>query len=67
VPEQRQLGDYNLRTSEVFKEIARLGGGQHVTLTEVRELVPSIMRFTIEDSWRGVFEEFYEIYREVCR
>ncbi len=38
-----------------------------VTLTHRDELVPSIMRFTIAEPWWPVFDEFYELYLELCR
>ena len=61
------LETYNRQTAEAFAQIARLGSGRMVTLTHRDQLVPSIMRFTIAEPWWPVFDEFYELYLELCR
>ncbi len=61
------LENYNKRTGEVFAEIADNGGGKKARLTQADQLVPSIMRFTIEEGWWSAFDEFYEAYLDVCR
>lgn len=63
----RWLIEYNRSTAELFSEIARVGGGKQTALTDAEQLVPSIMRFTIEEGWWNVFDEFYELYLSMCR
>ena len=41
-----EIRDHNARTEVAFAEIARLGGGDKVTLGEAEDLVPSIMRMS---------------------
>ena len=43
------------------------GGGQPTSLTDATQLVPAVMRFTIEQAWWSVFDAFYELYVDTCR
>lgn len=66
--EARQfLEEYNASTRKTFTEIADAGGGRSAQVTDAEQLVPSIMHFTIEEAWWPVFDEFYAMYRELCR
>jgi hypothetical protein len=61
------LAQYNQGTQRAFAEIAELGGGQATSLANARELVPAIMRFSIDAGWWSVFDAFYQRYVELCR
>jgi len=61
------LTAYNESTAITFADMAKSGGGQPTSLTQTAELVPAIMRFTLEDAWWTVFDEFYAMYLEQCR
>ncbi len=66
--ERRQwLQDYNASTARTFQEIAETGGGEMTELKGAETLVPAIMHFTIEEGWWSAFDEFYAVYREMCR
>jgi hypothetical protein len=58
---------YNETTAQKFRDMAELGGGKAVQMHEVDDLVPSIMRFTIQEAWWPVFDAFYSVYLELCR
>ena len=64
---RREIADHNVRTAAAFAEVARLGGGELVTLDRARQLVPAIMHLTIEEAWWPAFDEFYAVYLELCR
>ena len=64
---QAEIDEHNELTAEAFGEIARLGGGERVTLLGADTLVASIMHLTIEPSWWPAFDEFYALYLELCR
>jgi hypothetical protein len=38
-----------------------------VQLEGADDLVPSIMRMTIEETWWPAFDEFYLLYMELCQ
>lgn len=61
------LEQYNDRTSTAFNEIASRTGGQFTTLRRAEQLVPAIMHFAIDQPWWPVFDEFYDLYLELCR
>jgi hypothetical protein len=61
------LKTYNTTTGAMFAEIADVGGGRKTELKDAEKLVPSIMHFTIEEAWWPVFDEFYEMYIDLCR
>lgn len=65
--QKRFLDDYNATTSKAFVEISSRGAGQFATLRRAEELVPAVMHFSIERAWWPVFDEFYELYLELCR
>jgi hypothetical protein len=67
VQEQEELKAYNTTTSATFAEIAAAGGGKKAEMTEAQQLVPQIMHFTLEEAWWPVFDEFYDIYVQLCR
>ncbi|MHC4415990.1 MAG: vWA domain-containing protein [Planctomycetota bacterium] len=62
-----EIRQHTVLTAKTFAEIAKAGGGRNVSLTEPRELVPSVMHVAIEEAWWPVFDEFYELYLEWCR
>ncbi|MCP3904256.1 MAG: VWA domain-containing protein [Planctomycetes bacterium] len=64
---QQEIAEHNVRTKEAFSEIARLGGGEKVSLRDAEDLVPAIMHLTINETWWPAFDEFYERYLELCR
>ena len=64
---RQEIADHNARTAAAFAEVARLGGGELVTLDRARQLVPAIMHLTIEEAWWPAFDEFYAVYLELCR
>jgi len=64
---RRQVADHNRLTEFAFTEIARLGGGEKVSLKESGELVPAIMHLTLEEGWWPAFDEFYASYLALCR
>lgn len=61
------ITQYNRSTGEIFAELADVGGGRVTTMSDPESLVPSIMRFTFEEAWWPVFDEFYAMYVELCR
>ncbi len=65
--DRQWLEDYNRKTAAAFAQMAELGAGHLVTLGSAGDLVPAIMRFTIAEPWWPVFDEFYALYRELCR
>ena len=62
-----QISEHNRLTVEAFQGIAESGGGQFVALDDAHELVPTLMHTSIEEGWWTVFDEFYTLYRELCR
>ncbi len=62
-----KVEDHNPLTDKAFSEIARLGGGDKVTLEDSADLVPSIMHLTIEKDWWPPFDQFYDLYLDLCR
>ena len=64
---RRQVAEHNPLTARAFAEIARLGGGDMVTLEDSADLVPSIMHLTIEQDWWPPFDQFYDLYLDLCR
>jgi len=62
-----EIRTHNARTEAAFDAIAHMGGGERVTLMDARELVPRLMRLTINEAWWPAFDEFYAVYLEVCR
>jgi Mg-chelatase subunit ChlD len=63
----QEIDDHNTMTATAFQEIAETGGGRMVHLDKAADLVPAIMRFTIDETWWDVFDEFYNTYLNVCR
>lgn len=61
------LSDFNISTGQFFSDIAYRGGGRKVQLKDAEQLVPSIMHFSLEESWWPVFDEFYRLYLDTCR
>ncbi len=61
------LEKYNADTARMFAQLADAGGGKKTELGGADALVPAIMRFTIEEAWWPVFDEFYQAYVETCR
>ena len=64
---REEVRDHTVRTETAFAHIAEAGGGRLVKLAGARELVPAIMHLAIEEQWWPVFDEFYALYRELCR
>ena len=62
-----QIEEHNELTEASFREIAQLGGGDKVTLEKAGDLVPAIMHLTIDEAWWPEFDEFYEMYLDLCR
>jgi Mg-chelatase subunit ChlD len=62
-----EIAEHNRLTELAFVEVARLGGGDAVTLREAEALVPSVMHLTIEEAWWSAFDEFYTLYLDLCR
>ena len=67
IHEREKLHAYNTTTGSVFADIADAGGGQKTQMDDAALLVPQIMHFTIEEAWWPVFDEFYELYLQLCR
>jgi hypothetical protein len=65
--DRQAVEEHNVLTEQAFGEIARLGGGEKVTLDAAPDLVPSIMHLTIAEAWWPAFDEFYALYLELCR
>ena len=67
-PQRRaEVQNHNARTAAAFQDIATHGGGRKVTLSGADRLVPSIMHTTLQEPWWPVFDEFYELYLQLCR
>lgn len=67
-PQRRALvQQHNTMTATAFEDIAKHGGGQKVTLSGTDQLVPSIMHTTLEEAWWPTFDEFYDLYLQLCR
>ncbi len=64
---RREVEMHNRLTDEAFEEIAQLGGGRMATIREAEEFVPAVMHLTIEEVWWPAFDEFYELFLELCR
>jgi hypothetical protein len=64
---EEEIAEHNIRTVAAFEEIARLGGGEKISLRDAEGLVPAIMHLTIEETWWPAFDEFYALYLELCR
>lgn len=58
---------YNTSTRMKFEQIAAKTNGKSDSLENARNLVPTIMHFTIEPQWHEAFDEFYRLYLELCR
>ncbi len=58
---------HNAMTATAFQDIATHGGGQKVTLSGTDQLVPSIMHTTLQEAWWPTFDQFYELYLQLCR
>ncbi|MGI9014946.1 MAG: vWA domain-containing protein [Phycisphaerales bacterium] len=63
------LSQYNINTRAVFADIALIGGGHLVELTDSSQntLVRSIMKLTIQPDFWPYFDAFYDVYLELCR
>ena len=68
-PPQRRASvqQHNAMTATAFEDIATHGGGQKVTLSGTDQLVPSIMHTTLQEAWWPTFDEFYDLYLQLCR
>ena len=67
-PQRRaEVQNHNTRTAAIFEDIATHGGGRKVTLSGADQLVPSIVHTTLQEPWWPVFDEFYDLYLQLCR
>ncbi len=67
-PEYRaEVQHHNAMTATAFEDIATRGGGRKVTLSSRDQLVPSIMHTTLQEAWWPTFDQFYELYLQLCR
>ena len=67
-PQRRaEVQHHNAMTAAAFQDIATHGGGRKVTLADPDQLVPSIMHTTLQEPWWPAFDEFYDLYLQLCR
>lgn len=67
-PQRRaEVQHHNAMTAAAFQDIATHGGGRKVTLSDPDQLVPSIMHTTLQEPWWPAFDEFYDLYLQLCR